>query len=336
MKRLAILVAVVGLAVSAGTALATPGTGVAPTPLARGVSADPIAMIQGAGNDGLVAEITVVGTTGWHAETGPSIHVVESGTLTVYNDQCAVIDTVGPGEVAFEAEGGVHIGMTGADPVVLTAYYPDRAPGPPAEAPVVDAAAPACAAGAGLSTAPLSTAGGVTKFDVLSRVNFAAASPISGQANRDVVVQQLTIAPGGHTGWHSHPGSTVIFVQSGTFSFYGPNCVRQNYAAGQGVVEPGGGVQLARNEGTVPLTLFVVYTDVPRGTGSEGIRIEQPEPSTCTGLAAVAGSPAPSALPNTSTATDGLTSVALTSGAALLALASFAAIALGPLSRRRH
>jgi quercetin dioxygenase-like cupin family protein len=30
----------------------------------------------------------------------------------------------------------------------------------------------------------------------------------------DVVVQQLTIAPGGHTGWHTHPGVVVVVVKA--------------------------------------------------------------------------------------------------------------------------
>ena len=111
-----------------------------------------------------------------------------------------------------------------------------------------------------------------------------------------MVVQQLTIAPGGHTGWHSHPGATVILVQSGTFTFYSAvDCRQQNFAAGQGVVEAGGGVQLARNEGTVPQVLYVVYFDVPVGGAS---RIDQPEPSTCPGLAAVpAATPTPTPVP---------------------------------------
>ena len=32
----------------------------------------------------------------------------------------------------------------------------------------------------------------------------------------DVYVVQNTIVPGGHTGWHSHPGPSIVSVVSGT------------------------------------------------------------------------------------------------------------------------
>jgi quercetin dioxygenase-like cupin family protein len=180
-------------------------------------------------------------------------------------------------------------------PLVLTVVYLDIAsPDGPIR---TDAAAPACAAGAGL---PLTSAGSGATGAIVDRATFGSAATITGGDERDVVVQQAAFAPGGHSGWHSHPGATQIFVVSGTFSFYGTNCVRQNFTAGQGVIEPGGGVQLARNESTTEaLNLFVVYYDVPQNVAG-GFRIDQPEPSTCTGLAAVpTTAPAASALPNT-------------------------------------
>jgi hypothetical protein len=36
----------------------------------------------------------------------------------------------------------------------------------------------------------------------------------------DVVVTHITFAPGGTTGWHSHPGATVVLVKSGIFNLY--------------------------------------------------------------------------------------------------------------------
>ena len=36
----------------------------------------------------------------------------------------------------------------------------------------------------------------------------------------DVLVQQVTIAPGGSTGWHSHPGPAVVIVKSGSLTLY--------------------------------------------------------------------------------------------------------------------
>src|SRR5262249_25066108 len=36
----------------------------------------------------------------------------------------------------------------------------------------------------------------------------------------DVYVTHIKIAPGGHGGWHSHPGPSIITVKSGTAAFY--------------------------------------------------------------------------------------------------------------------
>ena len=63
------------------------------------------------------------------------------------------------------------------------------------------------------------------------------------------------IAPGGHTGWHTHPGPSLITVKSGRIWAYDgddPTCTPTVYEAGQGFVDPGGGdVHILRNEGSV-------------------------------------------------------------------------------------
>jgi hypothetical protein len=102
----------------------------------------------------------------------------------------------------------------------------------------------------------------------------------------------------------------VISVDAGTFTFYSAtDCVAQNFAAGQGVVEAGGGVQLARNEGTEPLVLHVVYFDVPVGGD---FRIDEPEPANCTGLAPVpTATPVPTAVPTAAPAASALPDAAL-------------------------
>jgi hypothetical protein len=57
----------------------------------------------------------------------------------------------------------------------------------------------------------------------------------------DVVDQTITIAPGGHTGWHSHPGPVLVVIESGTFTFYDgddPDCGPQVFTAGHAFVRP--------------------------------------------------------------------------------------------------
>lgn len=308
MKRLAVLAAIAVLALSAARVAATPGFGATSSILAQGVF-DPISTSQAAGLESVIQDVTIApgGHTGWHTHPGGTVIIVESGTFSFYNDACVKTDTPA-GRGVVEPGGGIQLARneSATVPLVLTVVYFDIAsPDGPVR---TDAAAPACAAGAGL---PTTASGSGVTGPIFDRATFAAAATITGADERDVVVQSATFAPGGHSGWHSHPGATVIYVVSGTFSFYpATTCVRQQYTAGQGVVEPGGGVQLARNEGTEPLVLNVVYFDVPTATPG-AFRIDQPEPANCTGLAAVptatpaptapaaAATPAPTPLPNT-------------------------------------
>ena len=54
----------------------------------------------------------------------------------------------------------------------------------------------------------------------------------------DVYVTHLKIVPGGHGGWHSHPGPSIISVKAGTATFY-DDCddfVRHQFPAGTGFV----------------------------------------------------------------------------------------------------
>ncbi|CAN5784759.1 hypothetical protein BH20CHL8_BH20CHL8_07160 [soil metagenome] len=331
MKRLSILVAVVAWTLHATTVLATPGSGATSVILAT-ATFDTVATNQAANRESVIQELTIApgGHTGWHTHPGGVFVMVESGTFSMYHSDCSLM-TVPAGRGLFEAGGQVQLARNdGAVPLVLTVVYLDIAsPDGPLRA---DAATPACAAEAGLPT----TAAGslVTANVIIDRATFATAATITNGDERDVVVQSLTFAPGGHTGWHSHPGTTQVFVVSGTFSFYSAtDCVRQNFTAGQGIIEPGGGVQLARNESTTePLVLFVVYYDVPQDVAG-GFRIDQPEPSTCTGLAGV---PAPSAaaLPNTAADVAGTSSTAPALAAMLVAMTALSGLTL-VVARRR-
>jgi quercetin dioxygenase-like cupin family protein len=79
----------------------------------------------------------------------------------------------------------------------------------------------------------------------------------------DVYVVRNTFQPGGgHSGWHTHPGPSLITVTSGTISNYSgddPTCTPQVYSAGMGFVDPGGGhAHLIRNEGSVPAVTVAV------------------------------------------------------------------------------
>jgi quercetin dioxygenase-like cupin family protein len=109
---------------------------------------------------------------------------------------------------------------------------------------------------------------------------------IKTKDDTDVYLVTNTVAPGGSSGWHTHPGPSLIFVKEGTATFYDaddPSCAPHVHRAGDGVIDPGDGhVHLLRNEGTTPLVTVTVQF-IPAG---DGRRIDAPvAPPNCPGLA---------------------------------------------------
>ena len=94
----------------------------------------------------------------------------------------------------------------------------------------------------------------------------------------NTIVGQYTFGPHSSTGWHSHPGKTLVVVQSGTFTVYHDNCHAMTYGPGSSFVELPSSVHVGRNETDSNVQLGVVYFDVPIG-GSP--RIDQPQPDGC-------------------------------------------------------
>ncbi len=96
----------------------------------------------------------------------------------------------------------------------------------------------------------------------------------------DYIVTQITVAPGGGTGWHYHPGEVFGFIKEGTMTHYDGNCqVDDVFATGVPVKEGVGSgfVHNGRNEGPTPLVMEVVYIN-PVGTP---LSVEVPEPENC-------------------------------------------------------
>jgi hypothetical protein len=90
--------------------------------------------------------------------------------------------------------------------------------------------------------------------------------------------------PPGSTGWHSHPGPSVVLVKSGTASVYqgdDPTCTPVRYPARSGFAEPGGAhVHMVRNEGT-ELLVLQVFQIIPAGAPR---RIDGPANTACPNL----------------------------------------------------
>src|SRR5262245_17546536 len=93
------------------------------------------------------------------------------------------------------------------------------------------------------------------------------------------VVASFTFGPNSSTGWHTHPGRTLVTVKSGTFTVYhAEDCEPMVYEPGDAFVELPTTVHVGRNETASPVELGVVFFKVPIG-GSP--RIDQPQPEDC-------------------------------------------------------
>jgi hypothetical protein len=97
----------------------------------------------------------------------------------------------------------------------------------------------------------------------------------------DLYVQSNVWAVGGTTGWHTHPGHSLITVTAGAVTVYegdDPSCTPHVYTAGMGFVDRGGDhVHVIRNEGAVEARTIAVQL-IPAKAQR---RIDAPGPSSC-------------------------------------------------------
>jgi quercetin dioxygenase-like cupin family protein len=139
--------------------------------------------------------------------------------------------------------------------------------------------------GSGVTGVVQATASFVEPTDIKIKVGDDKQDVIHVPDARDTVMQQIVITPGGHTGWHSHPGPVVVLIKSGTMSFYDgddPTCTVRTYTVGQAFIDSGQGhVHIARNEGSSNLELWATYFDVPTEGPAPRFRIDAPAPGNC-------------------------------------------------------
>ena len=84
----------------------------------------------------------------------------------------------------------------------------------------------------------------------------------------DYVFREITIAPGGSTGWHWHNGRLYGVIKEGTLTHNTADCFIDGvYPAGSGIFEPSGPdrVHIGRNVGDTPLVMQVLYI-LPAGS----------------------------------------------------------------------
>jgi hypothetical protein len=92
------------------------------------------------------------------------------------------------------------------------------------------------------------------------------------------VVGNTFAANGGTSGWHSHPGPSLIFDTAGTitdYEFDGRRCTQNDYTVGQGFVDAGGDhVHMIKNNGSVDARTIAVQL-LPSGAAR---RIDADDP----------------------------------------------------------
>jgi quercetin dioxygenase-like cupin family protein len=93
------------------------------------------------------------------------------------------------------------------------------------------------------------------------------------------IVQDASYNPGGHTGWHSHPGILLISVTEGSLEWYDSQCLKHVYNAGDTITE-NTSVHYFRNVGTVNVRVMVTYV-IAKG---QPRRIDQPAPACAAAL----------------------------------------------------
>lgn len=99
----------------------------------------------------------------------------------------------------------------------------------------------------------------------------------SGPTNFQVL--DVTLIPGGHTGWHSHPGILLSGVISGSIEWYDSQCAKHVYNAGDALNE-NTQTHYVRNVGAVNAHFTVSYI-IAKG---QPRRIDQPAPACAAAL----------------------------------------------------
>jgi quercetin dioxygenase-like cupin family protein len=95
----------------------------------------------------------------------------------------------------------------------------------------------------------------------------------------NLLVVKFNVAPGGTSGWHTHPGMSLVTVISGEITLYEASlCTARRLTAGQTFVDEGGDhVHLVRNETASPTQLGAVQLVQPGVPG----RTDRPRPNNC-------------------------------------------------------
>jgi len=135
--------------------------------------------------------------------------------------------------------------------------------------------------------------GNLAEFDVMHKLVWDDPDPANSKklvwhstqktkGDSDLYVQSNVWIPGGTSGWHTHPGHSLITVTAGTVTAYegdDPTCTPKVYTVGMTFVDEGGEhVHVIRNEGAVEARTITVQL-LPDGATR---RIDAPANPACT------------------------------------------------------
>lgn len=138
--------------------------------------------------------------------------------------------------------------------------------------------------GFGILSAPVHARGTLGPTDGPNLVvNSKTGVHLKAKGSTDIVTQQIRIGPGGHTGWHSHPGPVLVTVKSGSLHLiYATDeaCQGVVYEAGDSFVDRGDEVvHIARASAFDGVELWATYF-VPGGDPTALFRLDAPDPGT--------------------------------------------------------
>ena len=130
---------------------------------------------------------------------------------------------------------------------------------------------------AGVAVATGST--GSVASEMIGAGSMPSGMGFAATPGTNTVVADFTFGANSSTGWHTHPGKTLVTVKAGTFTvYYAKDCAPSVYGPGDAFVELPSTVHVGRNETGDIVELGVVFFGVPVG---ESPRIDQLHPVSC-------------------------------------------------------
>lgn len=100
----------------------------------------------------------------------------------------------------------------------------------------------------------------------------------------DISADRLTVAAGGFSGWHAHPGPVFVTVTQGSIIWVNgsdPLCTPRTFTVGESFVEDAYVIHDVRNaSGSAPAE-FIAIAIKPEGFAGPLFRLDRPEPNNC-------------------------------------------------------